>query len=192
MVSPPSWSLRLLAAALTVVAGVAGWVLAGPPSDATAITPPGCPASYRPEPFDGGATADRPGATDRLVPVGPVSVGPVSVRVCGYAAVSGVPGARPAGSLVLDPTRTAELAALLDPRTDPQNAPKVVVRLADPQQQAACRPGASPALLVFRYKVGRPLTVAVDDGTCALAATASRAELGRADVVRRVGELLTR
>jgi hypothetical protein len=184
MFSPPSWSVRLMTAGLVLVAGVVGWVLAGPPGDATAITPPGCPESYQHGVLEG-TTDGRLGVADRLVPVGPVSV-----RVCGYTSASGVPGGRPAGSLVLDPTRTAELAALLDPQTDPQNAPKTPARLADPQQRAACLPGAAPALLLFRYKLGLPLTVAVDVGACGLVHTPARAELGRVDVVRRVGELL--
>jgi hypothetical protein len=178
MFSPPPWSARLAVGALTVAAAVVGWVVAGPPGDATAITPPGCPASYRQGLLE--AAAGRPGTVDRLVPV---PLGPVSVRVCGYAAADGAPGARRAGSTVLDPTRTAELAALLDPQTDPGPA--------DPQQRASCLPGASPALLLFRYKVGLPMTVAVDGGSCALVATPVRAELGRVDVVRRVGELLS-
>ena len=178
-------SRGVLAAGVVLTAGVAGWVFAGPPSDAAAITPPGCPASY-PLGVSGAGRTPRPGDKVQLVPVGPVSVGPISVRVCGYGSATGAPDS----SIVLDPVRTAALAALLDPLTDPQTAPRMPVPSADPRQLAACVPGPQPALLLFRYKVGAPLTVSVPGGSCAAVTTVTRTELGRRDVVRRVAQLL--
>lgn len=181
----------LLGAGLTLLAGAGGWLLAGPPGDAAAITPPICPPTFGQGVDDasavGSPTADRPGTVDGLVPAGPVSV-----RVCGYdssagAQGAGAQGARLARTRMLDPIWTAELAALLDVQGRDMQGPG---RVADPQQRAACTPGAAPALLVFRYKQGPPLTVASDGGSCSAVWTPARAEVGRVDVHQRVAELL--
>ena len=197
---------RLLGAGLTVVAGAGGWLLAGPPGDATAITPPSCPPSFDRGVDDASAAGspipDRPGTVDGLVPAGPVSV-----RVCGYSSPPGASGSRLERSRVLDPIWTSELAALLDRQdldgrdlgrqtpgrqTLGRQTPgrQTPGRVADPVQRAACTPGGAPALLVFRYRQGPPLTVASDGGTCSAVWTPARLELGRTDVHRRVAELL--
>jgi hypothetical protein len=161
-------------------AAAAGWVWAGPPADGTAIVPPSCPVRV-PAAFGTPVVGDAGTAVaDRLVPVGPVSV-----RVCGYA--SG--GAAVVTQRVLDPTRTAALAGTLD--TPPPGA--AVDGAGGPdraQQQRARCAGASPAVLVFRYKQAPTLLVTVAGGGCRLVSTSARGETGRDDVVREVARIL--
>jgi len=186
---------------VTLLAAAGGWVLAGPPGDATAVTPPACPPSFARGVTDaaeaGDPVADRPGLIDGLVPAGPVSV-----RICGYgpgagasapaAAGAGAGGAGPSRSRVLDPTRTAELAALLDAQALDRIGSGVPGqgRVVDAQERARCASGPAPALLLFRYRQGPSLTVALDGGGCAAAWTPARSEVGRADVHQRIDELL--
>jgi hypothetical protein len=180
----------LLGVGVTLLAGAAGWALAGPPGDATAVTPPSCPPSFARGVADavtaGDPVADRPGLIDGLVPAGPVSA-----RICGYSSVAGAAG--PARSRVLDPTWTAELAALLDARALDRMGSGVPGqgRVVDASERARCAPGPAPALLLFRYRQGPALTVALGGGGCAAAWTPARSELDRADVHERVGELLS-
>ena len=158
-------------AAVAVVAGAAGWFVAGPPPRSAGLVPPACPASYARGLDDPGTRAGLP---DDLVPIGPVSV-----RACRYSSSSGAV----ALERVLDPSRTTALAGLLD-------APDGPVVLVDGAERAACRPGPSPVLLVFRYPQGRPLIVGVDAGRCRSVSTPVRAETGRDDVLRELERIL--
>jgi hypothetical protein len=171
-----------LVAATLVAAGSAGWLIAGPPHDGTAVVPPGCPSTYVPAATSGGdaAVSDRlPGVRDQLVPMPlPQPRGPVSARICRFQAQDG--GYRLQRSAIVEPVRTSSLAALL-------NTPG---RLADDERAGACPPSPGIDVLIFRYTEGLPMQVDVVGGTCGLVRTPTRAETGRQDVVRRVDELL--
>ena len=163
-----------------VLAGAAGWVLAGAPADGAGTVPPACPpALVGPAVLAAPAPGDRSGVPDRLVPVPlPQPRGPVSVRLCAYAA-DGAPLGRQA---TLDPPRTGELAGVMN--TPGAGAVAVTAR------PAGCA-GGPVTLLLFRYTQGEPL-VARLDGACDLVSTSARAERGRADVAGRVRAALGR
>ena len=95
----------------------------------------------------------------------------ISARICSYTSVAAAAG--PARSRVLDPTWTAELAALLDARALDRMGSGVPGqgRVVDASERAQCAPGQAPALLLFRYRQGPALTVALDGGNCAAAWT---------------------
>jgi hypothetical protein len=166
------------AAALAVVlAGAAGWVIAGPPRDGAGTVPPACPVVLPAQPLATG----RGGVGDRLVPVPlPQPRGPVAVRICAYPAAA--PGTPLRRSAALDPPRTAELAGVMN--TPDRPGPGAV---GPPD----C-PGAGPVtLLLFRYTQGAPLVAQVDAGCGAVVSTSARIERGRTDVVRIVAHSLT-
>jgi hypothetical protein len=171
-----------------IAAGAAGWFLAGPPDDAAALVPPACPASADvatgsaagPAADVVGAVAEPgylAGVPQQLVPMPlPQPRGPVSVRICRYAG-GGDGSYRLSRSVVVEPTRTAALAGLMDKTPGATPAP-------------GCLPGANVDVLVFRYTEGLPLRVEVLGGRCALVRTPARAESGRQDVVRAIDALL--
>jgi hypothetical protein len=183
-----------------IACGAAGYLIAGPPPDSAEITPPPCPATY-----PGGAgrvgtivaapgteRATNPGATDRLVPVLPLPIGPVSVRLCAYRSPA---AGTVSSSRVLDVPTSAALAALLDIPRPADNPPFGTVGTIggptlDASRATSCRPGPAPAVLMFRYHAADPLLVTVDGGACGVVATRARVEQDRQDVVRRVADLL--
>jgi hypothetical protein len=170
------------AAAVTALAGVTGWLVAGPPADGAGTVPPPCPASLPADPLALG----RGGVADRLVPVPlPQPRGPVAVRICSYPA--GAAGTAPYRSAVLDPPRTAELAGVLND-SGPGVATTAVTGRPRPP---GCPSGGPVILLLFRYTQGEPLVAMVDGGLCALVSTSARAEAGRVDVTQILARSLT-
>jgi hypothetical protein len=176
------------------IAGVVGWQVAGPPWSGAAVVPPACPAAPSSSGTSSGTSSSTLGATsgaasgstgaaDQLVPMPlPEPRGPVSVRVCGYVPRSG--GYALEREVVLDPTRTAALAALVDEH------PGAVVPGA--RRPARCGATGPIVVLAFRYTQGPPVFVDVVGGDCGLVATAARVETGRQDVVRRLAEIMAR
>lgn len=197
-VGASAWSIRnLVALSVVAVAGTVGWAFAGPPPEGIAMLPPACPAAlsaptpgvWRPAasrigPAGAGARGYRAAVPDVLVPMPlPQPRGPVTVRVCGYRQ----DGDRHlvVRERVLDPTRTAVLAGLLNAWPDP-------VAVTPPVLPEGCEPraGDDPVVLVFRYTEGDPALVEVVGGPCQIVATSARVDQRRGDVVRFVAEVL--
>jgi hypothetical protein len=162
--------------------GAVGWLLAGPPSPATAVVPPACPSSPRLSgPGDVFELAGfQRGVAGQLVPMTlPQPRGPASVRLCGYHGGDRLVLDR---QRVLDPIWTAWLAGKID---EPAGSP-----VTPPVRPAGCLSGDRPVVLVFRYTQGDPVAVEIPGGPCGLVATGARMETGRDDVVRLVAGLL--
>jgi hypothetical protein len=143
-VLPAFGVLAVLAASATT-----GWAVAGPPTPPRVLPAPTCPRML-------GEALPRtgPSSTD-FVPWGPVVA-----RVCRYPTSRPTPAqAPPAGSVVLDPTASAEVAGLLSAL--PRSVPGCTASAPGGPTAAAVapQPAGEVAVVLLRYRPGATPTV---------------------------------